>query len=383
MVLNAGEEKATSSLRIAPKFRLQWSRSEQRDYPGDRSGWLDPQGERLGWQHNNAREVSFVKYAHHNVLRSYGATGGGWEWGDRDTPGVGGHGHYAFQVIQRGSPVARTNRLPDDANLGPHLHLFMQTQDGRDTAWQERYFDPMPEVPLHAYLSAVCLYGWTQGGFGFYSWDWFDDMAHQIGCCAEHLCMGVWGHKHAGGPWTLGQCARFCQAYIAEKLVPGDTEGRGNRCGEALKDPRFWEEYLTAGSGKSCTSCCDDRFSDFLMMYFNNAASWGLPMEWTWYRESPTGNGYTGPRIWRYEWDAGAQTGTWRLGGWGIGMGQIVLNGQWGMWWLMQKYGYFAVSKTGNCVERMWQDYGSHYDPNYCYSGEEQGNVYEWSDHPL
>jgi len=200
--------------------------------------------------------------------------------------------------ISQGDEVAMTNRLANDSNTGPHLHLYLQDDDGRpfdpstghydysgpggDAAWQEKYFPALPEVPLHIYLTAICRYGWIQDTFGSYSNDW----NLKWGAPASLHCM--WTGNGTGANYTYGDCASRCQGAVAhywlsEKYPQGWTpDEKDSECRDAHGHEMFYPTSNPQNDTQhtGCAACCDHRFSEFLMGYAGGWASqYGLPMD--------------------------------------------------------------------------------------------------------
>jgi len=186
----------------------------------------------------------------------------------------------------QGDEVSMTNRYANDSNTGPHLHLYLRddngafdptgsyhyTGPGADAAWQEKYFPPLPEVPLHIYLTAICRYGWIQSGFGSYSNDW----NLKWGAPASLHCM--WTGNGPGGTYTYGDCASRCQGAVAHRLMELQPDmTKRDACDEAHGHEMFYptSNPQTEGEHVGCAACCDTRFSVFLMGY----AGSGLPMD--------------------------------------------------------------------------------------------------------
>jgi len=233
-------------------------------------------------------------------------------------PGMGiryaGYIHSFRQTPESGvykqgiTQVALTNRLANDANLGPHLHLYLKDDnawlsdpwgkrfyDDRsedDAAWQEKYFPALPEIPLHIYLTAVCRYGWMQGTFGSISNDW----NLTWGAPASLHCMWT-----GDGTYTYGDCASRCQGAVARSLLPDDEEKwKSGQKEQACKDAHFDEMFYptsdpqTEDEHRGCAACCDHRFSEFLLNYFSWASGYGLPMD---NLANATPEGYIGDKV--------------------------------------------------------------------------------------
>jgi len=227
--------------------------------------------------------IGYINYAHSDVA-------GSENWSKGWLPGGLGHSPMIAKDDPAGtSKVARTNRLKQDFNLGPHLHLFMKAEKGElaDSAWQERYFPPMREIPLHFYLTAVCLYGWIQtAGFTSYTWDWGTAIAG-----GRPWCMFGQGdtffEKDTDGDdipdsspsgYSYGRCAKLCHSGIAwDKAGGGDNVPTPDDCNAAHISPLFYDD----GDYTGCAHCCDERFSEMLLEGFRYANSIGLPLDWT------------------------------------------------------------------------------------------------------
>lgn len=246
-------------------------------------------------------------------------------YGHHDDTGYDNPNH----VAKKGDKVslATTNRLAEDANLGPHLHLYLsQNWDATNfkgtnyAAWQERYFPPMAEIPLAVYLTAVCRYGWTRQTFGSYTWDWAKGLNLGSGCMRQYNLPETRG---LAAVHTLGICAQACQSAAAYLINSGDTE---SDCATATGDASFYETYFTYKTGNSCTSKCDDKFSEFLLNYWYSLESEMYTTEWLEWT-------YDDPRH-RYPLDENGQPVNWPVeSGFrqdpngAIGTGEWVYNG--------------------------------------------------------
>jgi len=219
--------------------------------------------------------VSLVQYGHH-ILEDLG------------------HILPRKLVYSQEDPVAKTFRGKADHNLGPHLHLGMTGEkpagDIQDTNWMERYFEPMPEIPMAAYLMAVCRYGWTEGTFGHYTWDW----ASALGFNSQPLCMAYASYIYPNPDdperpitrdFTLGICAQACHSAVASAMHQD--------CPSAIAGEGFWTEYSSYGVGEACTRRCDDAFSDFLLGYWHSfeGTTW---MELTYDNQTSAGPVHSG-----------------------------------------------------------------------------------------
>ena len=367
-------KKRSTLHNVKPVFELRWERNQGAEMGAETSwAWINPSGGegRIEWQDGSKTYANYIAYSHHYELGWF-TRGKGYEWGDRRQAGVGGTGEEDNNVIQRGTWVARTNRLPSDDNLGPHLHLniWAEYPGITNAAWQERYFDPMPEIPLFIYLTAVCLYGWTEGTFGHYSWDWLGSLSEGTATHIPSVCMAMYsvykGNRSELADidtqwWTLGICAQRCQSYIAESLTRDQRWkppwGEREACTGALYHPSFYTECETH-TPDTCTSCCDLRFSQFLMQYHTHAHSLGLPMESTWYY---TGI-YTGPRVTGYDfYGSGLANNTWQLGDYTAD--EII----WGMLFVWDAFKQWLGNSnmSGTCVEQ-WQGGPVNYSEDFC-----------------